>query len=84
MTLDEGIAVLARTHKPFTADDIHDLVGSPDRTHQANAKNNMVGAAFRRARQRGLIEPTGIAVRSKQPHRKGGLIQEWIGVRDDD
>jgi hypothetical protein len=80
MTLAEAIAQLAATHAEFTSDDVIALCGSPDSSHTANAGNNAVGSAFRRAHAEHVIEPTGRYVKSRQPHRKGGAIQIWIGV----
>lgn len=77
--LGEGIRKLASTGEPFTADDLVALVGIPDASHSANSRNSSLGAVFSWASKSGLIRPTGRVVQSSQPHRKGGMIREWIG-----
>ena len=66
--------------EPFTADEMADRVGYPDDAHTPNAGNSAIGALFRQARAQGLIKLNGKVRKSRQPHRKGGLNQEWIGV----
>lgn len=72
--------VFAPALTPFTADHVAEYVGVPDPEHAANAANNAVGSAFARASREGIIRPTGKVHRSKQPHRRGGMIREWIGT----
>lgn len=69
---------LARTGRPFTADDLYEKVGHPDPTHKVNSRNNVVGKIFREACEAGLIESIGWRP-SRQPHRKGGVIRIWRG-----
>ena len=41
---------------------------------------NAIGSLFREAAAAGLIVKTGRARNSQQPHRKGGLVLEWVGA----
>jgi hypothetical protein len=68
----------SRTYgEEVTSDDFIEAVGVPDQEHKANARNNAVGSMFREMHARGVIELAGRTVRSRQPHRKGGMIQVW-------
>jgi hypothetical protein len=71
---------LARSGRPFTADDLIDRVGDPDPDHQPNARNSAVGSLFREAASQGLIVSDGRVVPSRQRHRKGGAIRIWQGT----
>jgi hypothetical protein len=71
---------LARSGAPFSADDLRDRVWEPDPDHTPNGANNTIGSIFRQAAAQGLIELTGQVVKSRSPHRKGGMIQLWRGV----
>lgn len=73
---------LADAKRGFYSDDLVDLVGLPDPEHPANADNGAVGALFRTAGKQGLIRKTGRVRTSRQPRRRGGLNQEWIGTGD--
>lgn len=64
----------------FYSDDLVALVGWPDPAHPANSVNGAVGALFRSAGAQGLIRKTGRVRASRQPRRRGGMIQEWEGV----
>lgn len=79
MTLDDAIEYLASTGEPFTSDDVLVLARHPDSYHRANGSNNGIGTAFRRASTRGRIKAVGVE-KSKQPHRKGGMVRIWVGV----
>jgi hypothetical protein len=70
---------LAASGDEFTADDVLDRAGHPDDRHEANGANSAIGSLFRRAHKERLIMPTGRVVRSRQPKRKGGMIQVWVG-----
>jgi len=64
---------------PFTADDVTDagretVLGD----HAPNAAQNGIGARFRQHSVEGRIVPTGRVVASVAPHRKGGMIREWV------
>lgn len=63
----------------LTSDDLLEVVGHPDLSHAPNAGNNAVGSVFRKAAFNGLIRSIGIT-RSKQPHRKGGIVRVWQRV----
>lgn len=78
MNLDARLAELVAAGVPFTADDLTDSGHwAVDPYHAPNGAQSAVGACFRRAHARGLIEPTGTVVKSKAPHRKGGMIRVW-------
>jgi hypothetical protein len=68
--------VVADPNRLFTADDLEDAIGHPDDEHEANGRNNSIGAAFAHAHKIGLIEPAGVT-RSRQPKRKGGMVRVW-------
>ena len=72
---------LAASGEEFTADDVLDRAGHPDERHQANARNSAIGALFRDAAKAGLIMQVGRTVRSRQPKRKGGMVQVWVGFQ---
>lgn len=75
-----ALRLLIDSGKEFTADDVVDLVGGyPDGHHDRNGRNNAMGAVFTWARTEGLIEAVGVA-KSRQPHRRGGMIRVWEGV----
>ena len=74
---------LAESGVGFYPDDLVERVGVPDGEHTANGANSAIGSMFRRARAAGLIEKTGRVRQSRQPKRKGGLVQEWRGVARD-
>jgi len=74
------IARLAASREPFTADELYGAVGHPDQAHTPNGANNLIGSVFREAKQMGLIEPIGFRP-SQQPHRKGGIVRIWRGVK---
>lgn len=63
-----------------TADDLREIVGEPDPNGNPNALNNTIGAVFRQAHAEGWLEPTGHVVRSRAARRRGGMIQVWRGV----
>lgn len=71
---------LAGDGEDFTADDLRDRVGEPDTEHSANGANNAIGSLFREAAAARLIVRTGRVTKSRQPHRKGGMIQVWRGL----
>jgi hypothetical protein len=71
---------LADLGDPFTADDLRDIVDEPDPRGHSNGPNNSIGSVFRQAHAEGWLEQTGQVVRSRAPRRKGGMIQVWVGV----
>ena len=73
-----AILTLARTLKPFTADDVLRAVGLPERSKMN--RNNSVGALFSGLAAEGRIRPTGRFVRTTRPIGHGRRIQEWVGV----
>lgn len=77
----ETFRKLASTGGDYTADDLIDLVGHPDDTHEANGTNSSIGSIFAWGHQQGLAEPTGRYVKSRQPRRKGGVIAVWRGTQ---
>lgn len=74
---------LAASGRPFTSDDLIDVVGWPDGEHTPNGANSAVGSAFRSAKAAGLIVTEGRVRQSRQPHRKGGAVRIWHGVHVD-
>ena len=74
----QAIKHLASTGEQFDADDLILAVGHPDSEHEANNRNNAIGAIFGTASKEGLIEAVGVK-RSEQPHRKGGMVRVWQG-----
>jgi len=80
-TLERRLAYLILTMRTFTADDLTDdgaFALDPD--HDPNAAQNGIGAFINSASRRRLIEFTGAVVKSKAPHRKGGVIRIWTGT----
>ena len=78
--LIERLDSLIASGRPFTADDVTDngrLTVSGD--HAPNQKQNTIGTLFRTAAAADRIGPTGRVVKSRAPHRKGGMIREWEG-----
>lgn len=72
----QAIGQLAKSGRPFTADDFRRLmVDAPDPHHP-----NTIGSFFRRAHADGLITPTGKVRQATTASRHGALIREWIGV----
>jgi len=66
----QAIRHLASSGEPFTADDLAPLL------HRVGSQ--VIGAAFRIAARRNLIEPVGYA-QSSSPSRHGGLLRVWRG-----
>lgn len=72
----QGIALLARTGEPFTADEVLAYLDSVAQdTHNLAA----LGPLFQRAARSGLIVKTGRQVRTKLARRHRDLT-EWIGA----
>lgn len=76
--LEERLLFLRDTGDDFTADDLT-VAGAyaVDADHSPNGAQSAIGAAIREAHRKGWIYPTGATVRSRAPHRKGGLIRVW-------
>ena len=77
--LERRLAWLILSARTFTADDLTDdgaftLDGG---AHVPNAGQNGIGAFIGSAHKRRLIQRTGSSVKSRAPHRKGGMIQIW-------
>lgn len=70
---------LAASGRPFTADDLLQIVGHPDKEHDPNGRNNSIGAVFQRGSTEKLIVAIGVE-QSTQPHRKGGMVRVWRGT----
>ena len=69
---------LANSGKPFTSEDVTDLVGLPDPSSTANGANNQIGLLIQRhARQYGIrrwdLKP------AKNPQAHGRQLTVWIG-----
>jgi hypothetical protein len=69
---------LVASGEAFTADDVTDDGALTVRgNHYPNASQNAIGTLFRQASIDRRIVPTGRVVKSRAPHRKGGMIREW-------
>jgi hypothetical protein len=76
--IDFRLFELAVLRDEITADDItSNGTRAVDGTHKANGRQSSIGSHFQKWHKQGLIEPTGRVVKSKAPHRKGGMIQIW-------
>ena len=71
---DRALTWWAQSGMEFTVDDI-EILGVPPADHP-----NRVGALFRSASQRGVIEPVGYR-NSTRPSRHGSVIRVWRGKR---
>lgn len=69
---DAAIARLARTGRPFTAEDLTDLVGMPPR-------HNAIGSRFTTAARAGLIEEIGYK-QSTRAARHASRMLVWRGT----
>ena len=79
--VQDRLARAIRAGGTFTADDVTGAgVFAVDAGHGANGAQSAIGAVFRWAVSRGLIEATGDVVRSEARHRKGGAIRVWAGT----
>lgn len=75
----DAILSLANTGRPFTADDLIDIVGLP---HDLEVnKNNSVGAVILNALRSGQIVNTGERKPSARRSNHGRHIPIWIGTR---
>lgn len=70
-----AIANLAVAGKPFTAEDVRDLVGDPPN------HSNAMGAQFMVACKAGMIRRIGYA-KPRRASRHAGVIAEWIGTQE--
>jgi hypothetical protein len=78
---DQRAAELIVDCPEWTADDLtDDGAVTPDPDHAPNSANNGVGSYINGLSRRGLIAFTGQVVRSRAPHRKGGVIRVWTGT----
>lgn len=78
--LERRLATLILSGIRFSADDVTaDGALALDPNHDPNALQNAIGAMFRDASRRRLIETVGI-VHARAPHRKGGTNRVWIGT----
>jgi hypothetical protein len=74
---DEAFSVvidLARTRRPFTADDVWERVGWAP--HEPRA----LGPIMMRALREGYIRPTGHWVACRRVSRHKTHVKEWIGI----
>lgn len=77
--MERRFAVLLAAGLRFSADDVTaDGAVALDGAHTPNGRQSGIGSMFRMLHRRGLIEQTGEIVRSRAPHRKGGMIQVWM------
>lgn len=79
--IERRFAELVDTREPFSSDDVT-ANGSValDGSHAPNAGQSGIGSMFQAAAKAKRIEFTGEVVRSKAPHRKGGVIRVWVGT----
>jgi hypothetical protein len=73
-----AIEELARSGRPFTADDVIAIVGLP-RPAEGSNRNNAVGAMISGAGRRRLIVKTGEYVTSRRPLSHARMIAVWVG-----
>lgn len=67
----EAVRLLAHSGVPFTAEEVREIVGDPERT-------NAMGAVFLVASQAGLIEPCGYRIPSRAS-RHANRLRVWKG-----
>ena len=72
----EAMEELIEAGEPFTADDLCDMAGQPDRDHRPNSRNSGIGSLFSEYSKAKRIVPVGVE-KSRAPHRKGGMIRVW-------
>lgn len=68
----EAVELLAAEGLEFSADDLHERVGSP-------SSNGALGAVFQTAARDGLIRLVGYR-RSRRLSRRGSVVGVWVGV----
>lgn len=66
--------ILANSGKPFSADDLRDLLGD----HEPENPNS-IGGLFMANSRAGLIKRCGDGGTSRHPKRHGGWRHTWIG-----
>lgn len=71
---DAAIVDLVNRGRPFTADDLRELVPAPGHP-------NWVGSAFQHAAGAGLIRQTGFE-QSRTKSRNGGVLRRWAPQGD--
>lgn len=74
--LRQAIEHLAATRVTFTSDDLEEVV--------RDCRPNQIGAAFRSARQAGLIAPTGQATNSTRQTAHARVIRVWASCEQQD
>lgn len=67
------LELLGASGLEFTADDLHERIGSP-------GSNGALGAVFRTGRQDGLIRLVGYRP-SRRLQRHGSVVGVWVGTR---
>lgn len=67
----DAIERLAKDHSVVTSEDLR-------RVHEPPEHANQYGTAFRTAKARHVITPTGIYRPSSERSRRGGTVQEWV------
>ena len=71
---EEAIRKLARTGRPFTAEDVRALVGGP-----LGCRPPVLGALFLAAAKRGEIEPCGFR-QATRPEARRRVLRVWRGA----
>jgi len=75
--LQRRFAQLVWWGEEFSSDDLTSSGAvTLDASHEPNSRNNGIGGMFSSASRDGHIVPVGV-VKSKAPHRKGGMIRTW-------
>ncbi len=69
---DAAVGYFASTGIPFTADDVRELIPTPNHP-------NRTGARFHAANQAGVIRPVGFAL-SRSRSRHAGVLRLWVGA----
>ena len=69
---------LAGSGKPFTSEDVTDLVGLPDATHKPNGANNSVGLLLQSVSKRFGLRRVDMT-KARNPQSNGRLLTVWQG-----
>ena len=72
------IAKVGLSVNEFSADDItNDGDWALDPAHGANGRQSAISTTFQGLSKQGNIVWTGEVVKSRSPHRRGGIIRVW-------
>lgn len=65
----------------WTTDDITDIIGFPDPSHAANAKNSSLGPIVRSLVREGRIVSAGRTEKARSKTRHSSIVQVWKRMR---